>query len=209
MESWIESSLNKFEDDTKPSGTVDKLEGRDAIQRDLDGLRKLAHAVLMKINEAKYKVLHLGQGNPKHRYRLGRGWIKSRIWMIWVCWLKKDDINHQGALAAQKDNGILGWSREAWPADQGRWFCPSTLLSWDLTWNTASGSGPLSTRRTLNWWSGFRGGSWGWRAGAPPLRGQAERAGALQPREEKVLRKPHIGLPVPEGGLQKSWGGTF
>jgi len=79
MESWIEYSLNKFEDDTKPSGTVDKLEGRDAIQRDLDGLRKLAHAVLMKINEAKYKVLHLGQGNPKHRYRLGRGWIKSRI----------------------------------------------------------------------------------------------------------------------------------
>ena len=47
------------------------------------------------------------------------------------------------------------------------------------------------------------------RAGAPPLQGQAERAGALQPGEEKALRRPYSGLSVPEGGLRKSWGGTF
>jgi len=35
------------------------------------------------------------------------------------------------------------------------------------------------------------------------------RAGALQPGEEKVVRRPNSGLPVPEGSLQRSWGGTF
>lgn len=30
-----------------------------------------------KFSKAKYKVLHLHQGNPKHKYRLGRKWIKS------------------------------------------------------------------------------------------------------------------------------------
>lgn len=31
----------------------------------------------MKINKAKSKVLHLGQGNSKHKYRLGDEWIES------------------------------------------------------------------------------------------------------------------------------------
>ena len=54
-----------------PSGVVNILEGRDAIQRDPDRLERLAHANLMKFNKAKCKVLHVGHGNPKHRYMLG------------------------------------------------------------------------------------------------------------------------------------------
>ena len=46
------------------------------------------------------------------------------------------------------------------------------------------------------------------RAGAPSLRGQAERAGTLQHGEEKTLRRPYSGLPVPNGALQESWGVT-
>jgi len=39
------------------------------------------------------------------------------------------------------------------------------------------------------------------RDGTPPLCGQAERAGAVQPGEEKALGRPESGLSVSKGGL--------
>jgi len=77
MDGGNECTLSKFADDAKLCGVVNTLEGRDAIQRDLDRLERRAYANLMKFNKAKCKALHMGQGNPKLKYRLGREWIES------------------------------------------------------------------------------------------------------------------------------------
>ncbi|GAB0203164.1 triadin [Grus japonensis] len=77
MDSRMECTLSKFAYNTKLCGAVDTLEGRDAIQRDLDRLERWACASHMKFNKAKCKVLHVSQGNPKHNYKLGGEWIES------------------------------------------------------------------------------------------------------------------------------------
>ena len=76
-DSRTECTLSKSSDNANLCAVVDTLEGRDPIQRDLERLERWACVNRMKFNKAKCKVLHVGQDNPKHKYRLGGEWLES------------------------------------------------------------------------------------------------------------------------------------
>ena len=115
MDSGIQCALSRFADDTKLSGAADMLEGRHVIQRVLERLERWARANLMNLNKAKCRVLHPSQGNPKHRYKLGREWLESSP-------EEKDlgesvddrfNMNLQCVLADHRANHILGYIKRS------------------------------------------------------------------------------------------------
>ena len=103
-------TVSRFEGDIKLSSVVHTPEGCDAIQRDLDKVKKWACVNITRFNKAKYRVLYVGQDNSPYSYTLEDEGIESSLEEkdLGVLVNEKLSMTQQHVLAAQKASHMLG-----------------------------------------------------------------------------------------------------
>jgi len=114
MESVTECTLSKFADNTKLCGVIDRLEGRDAIQRDLDKLEKCEHRLGLcephEVQQGQVQGPARGSGQSQTQVQAGQRVAREQPSGEGLGLLMDEKLNmsRQCALAAQKANCILG-----------------------------------------------------------------------------------------------------
>ena len=125
IDGGIKCTLNKFTYGTQLSGAVGITEGLPSKGTWTSSFKR-AHINLTRFNNTKYKVLHLGWGNPRCVYSPQQYW-GERL----GCSGEKNTW-HEPAALAYSPKGVtvsLAGSKEVWLPVWGIWLLPPTLPS--------------------------------------------------------------------------------
>ena len=144
----------------------------------------------LEVQLGQVQVLNLGQGNPKHKCILGREWLESSPEEKDLGVLVDERLNVSQQRASPEGQPYPGLHQEKHgqqvkEGDSAPLLCSRETLPGIL----CSALGPPTQERHRVAGADPEEGQWDdQRAGAPPLCGQAKRAGPLQPGQEKAPR---------------------